>query len=133
MEMKDVISCLQETNTGWINPARAHYCPRYRLSIPSDLAVAVAAIYRSVATWFEGYFCTLATRGTGHSKHLASSAKIGAAAASVSRGSFCLTASGTALGLVEIAPGLEQFLLICAKCKASSTISTCEGLVLVTH
>ena len=90
----------------------------------SDLAVTIAAINRFVATRLEGNFGSFAALGTSGGEHLTFGAK-GTAAASEPLGLPCLTALGTALGLISIALCLEEFLVFSAERKRSTTIGTC--------
>jgi hypothetical protein len=120
--------CRKQARAGFLQPVLI--TAKERLSRSSDFAVAITAIYRSVATWFERHFRALAACRTGHGEHLASSTSI---AAVPTRSPLCLTACRTTLRLILIAPGLEQFLLVCTKRERSSTVCACQGLVLVTQ
>lgn len=89
----------------------------------SDLAVTIAAINRFVAARLEGNFGGFAALGAGGGEHLAFGAV--AAATPEPLGLPCLTALGTTLGLISIALGLEEFLVLGAESKGSATIGTC--------
>jgi hypothetical protein len=90
----------------------------------SDLIVAVAAIYWSAFTGLERYFGVLTTLGAHSGEHLAGSVTV--AATSVTLGLSCLAASGASLGLVGIALGLEELLLLGAESEGSPAVGTLE-------
>ena len=96
-----------------------------------DFAVAIATINRPIATRFKGDFGFLAALCAGRGKHLALPPPV--AAAPITLRLPCLAARGTALWLVDIAPGLEKLLLLSAEGEGSHTIGTLERLVLETH
>ncbi len=101
---------------------------QYVLSrVCSYLAVAIAAVHGSITAGLKRYLGGFPTLGTGYGEHVASGGSVAVAC------SLCLAASGTALGLVLIASGLEEFLLVSAEGKACATISTLKGLVRETH
>ena len=103
---------------------------RLELATHSDFTIAIAAIHRLVATWFEGYFGVLAALSAHYRKHLA-----GGAVASVS-GTLRLPGLATrrtALWVVGIAPGRKEFLLVSAESEGSSAVGTLDGLILKTH
>jgi hypothetical protein len=93
---------------------------------------AVAAIYRSVFAWLERYFSFLATIGAYCREHLAWGSIVGATV-SVPLCFPCLTAFGTAFGLISITLGLEKLLILNAEGEFTSTIGTFERLVLESH
>jgi hypothetical protein len=78
----------------------------------------------------ERHFGSLAALGAGSGEHLAFAT---AKSAAVTFGLPCLTALGTALRLIGVAFGLEEFLVLSAESKGSTAIGTCEGFVLKTH
>jgi len=116
-------------NTGRVQPD-PYFISQWILSTGSGFAVAVTAIYRSVTARLERHFCGLAARRACYCEHLVLT---GRTPATRPRPSLCLTARGTALGLIKIAPGLEEFLLTGAECERRSTIAARECLVFETH
>jgi hypothetical protein len=77
----------------------------------------------------EGDFGGFTALGAGGGEHLT----FGTESAAITFGLPCLTAFGTALGLIGIAFGLEEFLVFSAERKSSAAIGTRKGLVLKTH
>jgi len=102
------------------------------LSTRSCFTEAITAIYRSVFAWLEGYFSFLATIGAYCREHLAWGS-IAVAIASVPLCFPCLTAFGTAFGLISITLGLEKLLLLNAEGEFTSTIGAFERLVRESH
>jgi hypothetical protein len=99
-----------------------------------DFTVAIATVNRSVPTRFEWYFGILATIGTNRGKHLALGPKaIAIVSVSISLWLPCLTAFGTALGLVNITLGFVKLLIFSAVRESNATIGTLEFFVLKTH
>ena len=101
-----------------------------------DLVVAVPAVNRSAACGIEGYFGILAALGADHRIHLAwcHLAVPSVAAASITLLLFsCLTAGGTALGLVGVTLGGEEFLLFNGEAKRGAAIEANDGFLLETH
>ena len=104
------------------------------LSTDSDFTVAIAAVHRSVAARFEGYFGVFATLGTYRREHLAlGPVAIAVATVSVLLCFPCLAALGATFGLVSVAFGVKKLLLSGVKGEGSSAIGTLERLVLKTH
>jgi hypothetical protein len=94
------------------------------LSVQPDFIVALAAIYRSAFSWLKRHFGFLTTLGAHRGEHLARSVAI--ATASVTLGFSCLAASRASLGLIGIAFGLEELLLLSAESEGSPTIGALE-------
>jgi hypothetical protein len=96
------------------------------LPVGPDFTEALAAIDRSAFTGFKRYFCILATLGTNCGEHLARPIAAGTV-------SLCLpglSAGGASLGLIGVAFGLEELLLLGTEGESGSTIGTLELLVL---
>ncbi len=123
---------------GWESPAHT-LKPRPTLHGQSDFAVAITAIHRSPACGFERYLSVFAAFGTLHREHLAYGPVAVAIVPVVVAGVTgllrlpCLTACGTALGIVSIASLGELFLFINAECERSLAIVTLNRFVLKTH
>ncbi len=102
---------------------QARVCPEVSpaLSVQSDFAVAIATVNRSITAGFERYLGGFAALGTCCGKHLALEPVV---AISVTLRLPCLTARGTALGLISIASGLEKLLFFGAEGEGSPTIGT---------
>ena len=105
---------------------------RLLLFVGSDLIVAFAAINRSALSRLEWYFSFFPTLSTYRWIHLASRLISGATVA-ITRRLSCLTTLGTALRLIGIAFGLEEFLLSSRESELSPTISTLKYLILKSH
>ena len=102
------------------------------LSSQSDFTVTITAIHWSAFAWFERYFSFLATIGAYRREHLARGS-VTVATVSVALWLPCLTAFGTAFGLISITLGLEKLLILNAESELLPTIGTFECLVLKTH
>ena len=100
------------------------------LSTRSDSTIAIATVNGPVTARFEGYFGILTTFGTRHRKHLTSGP---VAAVSVTLGLPGLATFGTALGLISVAFGLEELLVLSAESEAGPTIGALKRLVLKSH
>ncbi len=96
----------------------------------SGLAEAIAAVDRLITAGLERHFGGFAALSTGCREHLAFAA---AESAAITLGLPCLTAFGTALRLVGVSFGLEEFLVFSAERKGSAAIGTRKRLVLKTH
>ena len=79
------------------------------LSGHSDFTVARAAVHRSALAWLKWYLGVLTTLGANCGEHLARSVT---AAGPVALGFPRLTARQTPLGLISVALGLEELLLL---------------------
>jgi len=97
-----------------------------QLPTGADFPVAVAAVHRFIATRLKGHFGGFATLGAGSGEHLAGGS---VAAISIALRLPCLTALRASLGLVGVAFGLEELLVLGAEGESSSTVGACEGLV----
>ena len=100
-----------------------------KLKLPawSVFVVALATIYRSAFTGLKRYFGVLPTLGTHRGEHLARPVAIAASAsasASVTLCLSCLAASWASLGLIGIAFGLEELLLLASESEGSPAIGT---------
>ena len=102
---------------------------RTGLSGGSSLTETIAAVDGFITAGLEGDFGGFTALGTGSGEHLAFAAE----SAAVTFGLPCLTAFGTALWLIGVAFGLEEFLIFSAERKGSATIGTRKGLILKTH
>jgi hypothetical protein len=103
------------------------------LSTQSDFTVAIATVHRSVTARFKGYLGVFAAVSAYRGKHFASGSI--AIIAGTPR-ALCfprLAARKTALGLIGVASGLEELLLISAEGEGSLTIGTLDRLVLKLH
>ena len=96
----------------------------------SCLAETIAAVDGLITAGLERDFGGFTALGTGGREHLAFTAE---SAAAITLGLPCLSAFGTALWLVGVAFGLEEFLVFSAECKGSAAIGTCKGFILKTH
>ena len=86
------------------------------LSGHSDFTVARAAIYRSALAWLKWYLGVLTTFGANRGEHLACRTVVVALALTLCSPRFA--ALGASLGLVCIALGLEELLLLGAESEA---------------
>jgi hypothetical protein len=102
------------------------------LSSWSDFVVAIATIDRSAVARLKRHFGVFAALGAHGGKHLARQPKA-VTAVPVSLCFPCLAAWGTALGLIGIALGLKELLLLSAERKVSPTIGTLDRFFLKTH
>jgi hypothetical protein len=102
------------------------------LSARSDFAVAIAAVDWPAVGRLKRHLGLFAALGACHREHLAWESVV-AATVSVPLRLPCLPARGTSLGLIGIAPGLKQLLLVGAEGEVSPTIGALDGLVLKTH
>jgi hypothetical protein len=102
---------------------------KLKLPICPDFIVALAAIYGSAFTGFKRYFGILTTLGTYRGEHLAGSVAI-ATTTTVTLCLPCLAASRASLGLIGVAFGLEELLLLGTESEGSSAIGTFKCLVL---
>jgi hypothetical protein len=102
------------------------------LSTQSDFVVALATIDRSAVGRLKRHFGLFAALGAYGRKHLAWETVV-VTAISVPLCLPCLSARGTALGLISIAPGLKELLFLSAEGEVSPTIGTLDSFVLKTH
>ena len=93
------------------------------LSAQSNFAVAITTVNRPITARFKGYFCVLAALCAYRRIHLASGP---IATVSITLCLPCLAALRTALGLINVALGLEKLLLLSAEGEGSPTIGTLE-------
>jgi hypothetical protein len=100
------------------------------LFVQSDFIVALATIHRSAFSGLERYFGLLTALSARYREHLASGT---IAIVSVTLCFPGFAAGGTTLGLVGIAPGLEELLFLSAEGEVSPTIGALESLVFKTH
>jgi len=98
----------------------------------SGLAETIAAVDGLITAGLERDFGGFTALGTGGREHLAFTAE-SAAAAAITLGLPCLSAFGTALWLVGVAFGLEEFLVFSTERKGSAAIGTRKGFFLKTH
>ena len=98
------------------------------LSAWSDFSVTIAAVNRLVTARLKGDFGGFPALGAGGGEHLAHGST-----AAITLGLPCLSAFGTALGLVSVALGLEKFLIFSAEREGRTTIGACKGFILKTH
>jgi hypothetical protein len=96
----------------------------------SDFAIAVAAVDRFVASRLERYFGALAAFGAHCWEHLTPGP---VAVVSVPFCFSCLTAFRAAFGLVSIAFGSKELLVLGTEGKSGSALDALERLVLITH
>jgi len=101
-------------------------------SAHSLLAVALTAVYRSTLSRLERDFGILTTLGTHCREHL-TSGPIAVVTASVALRFSGFAAGRTSLGLIGVALGSEELLLLDAESEFSTTIRTLEGLFLEAH
>jgi hypothetical protein len=93
------------------------------LSAGSNFTVAIATVHRFITAWFKGYLSILTTLSALYREHL----PLGSiAAVSITFCFSCLATGGAALGLIGIAPGLEELLLFSAEGECSPAIGTLE-------
>jgi hypothetical protein len=91
----------------------------------SDLAVAIAAVYRFVAARFEGDLGFLTALGAFGREHLAGTAAATwcRAAAAAALGFSFLPASRTAFGFIGITLGMIEFLLVSREGEGCAAVS----------
>jgi hypothetical protein len=102
------------------------------LCVLSDGVVAIPAVHGLISPWLERYLGFLATASACHGKHLALWPETKTTATRTLRFP-CSTAFRAALGLVSVAFGSEEFLLICGKSEVNTAVSTLDRLVCKTH
>jgi hypothetical protein len=102
------------------------------LSTQSDFTVAIATIDRPAVGRLKRHFGVSAAVGAYGGKHLAR-APVAVTTISVPLCLPCLSAWGTALGLISIALGLKELLFPSGEAEVSSTIGTLDRFVLKTH
>jgi hypothetical protein len=98
----------------------------------SDFPVAITAINRLIPSWFKGNFSVFTALGTYRREHLAPLVITGPAT-SIAFLFPGLAARRAALGLIGIAPGLEELLFFSAEGERGATIGTLERLFLKSH
>jgi len=102
------------------------------LSAQSDFTVALATIDRPAVGRLKRYFGVFAALGAYGSKHLARE-PVAVTTISIPLCLPCLSAWGTALGLISIALGLKELLFPSGEAEVSPTIGTLDRFVLKTH
>jgi hypothetical protein len=102
------------------------------LSNQSDFTVAIATIDGPAVGRLERHLGVFATLGAYGRKHSAWETVV-VTTTSVPLCLPCLSAWGTALGLIRIAPGLKQLLFLSGEGEVRPTIGTLDGFVLKTH
>ena len=101
------------------------------LSTQSDFTVAISTIDRPAIGRLKRHFGVLAALGAYGRKHLAWEP---VAVTTIIPLCFpCLSAWGTALGLISIAFGLKELLVLSGEAEVSPAIGTLERFVLKTH
>jgi hypothetical protein len=95
------------------------------LSVNFVFSIAIATIHWSTFTWLERYFGVFATLGANCREHL-TSGTVAIATVSVTLGFPGFATWRTALRLISIASGLEEFLFFRAESEGCPTIRTCE-------
>ena len=108
------------------------YVLNTKLALPASsyFTEAIATVNWPVTTWFKGYFGILATLSTHCRKHLAGGP---VATVPVTLRLPGLATRWTALGVVGIASGCKEFLLVSAEGEGSSAVGTLDRLVLKAH
>ena len=102
------------------------------LSTQSDFTVALATIDRPAVGRLKRDLGVFAALGAYGRKHLARE-PIAVTTISVPLCLPCLSARRTALGLISIALGLEELLVLSREAEVGATIGTPDGFVLKTH
>jgi hypothetical protein len=102
------------------------------LSTQSDFTVAIATIDRPAVGRLKRHLGVSAALGAYGGKHLARE-PVAVTTIPVPLCLPCLSAWGTALGLIGIALGLKELLFPSGKAEVSSTIGTLDRFVLKTH
>jgi len=102
------------------------------LSTQSDLIVAIATIYRSTFAGLERHFGVFATLSAYCGEHLPPR-PVAVATISVTLCLPCLAAWETALRLVSVALGREEFLFLSAESEGSPTVGALDRFVLKTQ
>jgi hypothetical protein len=102
------------------------------LSTLSDSIVAIATIDRPAIYRLKRHFGVFAALGAYDRKHLAWE-PVAVTTTSIPLCLPCLSAWGTALGLISIALGLKELLFLSGEAEVSPTIGTLERFVLKTH
>ena len=96
----------------------------------SDVTIAVATIHRPTLARFKWHFGILATLGAYRREHLASASVATIPATLRLPG---LAARQTALGIVGIATGSKEFLLVSTEREGSSAVRTLDLPILKAH
>lgn len=102
---------------------------RTDLSCVSNFTETITAVDGLVTAGLERNFGLFTALGTDSREHLT----LGAVSIAITLGFPCLTAFRTALGLVGIASGLEEFLVFSAMRKGSAAIHTRKVFILKSH
>jgi hypothetical protein len=102
------------------------------LSTQSDFTVTIATIDWPAVGRRKRHFGVFAALGTCGREHLARKT-VSVATISVPLCLSCLSARRTALGLISIALGLKELLVLSGEAEISPTIGTLESLVFKTH
>jgi hypothetical protein len=101
----------------------------YNLPDGTVLAKAIAAVDRPVTAGLERDLGACAAGSAGDGEHLAR----GSVAAARALRLPCLAARRAALGLIDVAFGLEEFLFLGAECKRRIALAAGQSLFLKTH
>jgi len=102
------------------------------LSTQSDSTVTIAAIDRPAVGRLKRHLGVFAALGAYGRKHLARE-PVAVTTISIPLCLPCLSAWGTALGLISIALGLKELLFPSGEAEVSPTIGTLDRFVLKTH
>jgi hypothetical protein len=113
-------------------PAHVYFRPE-GLPTGSYLTVTIAAVNRSVLSGLERHGSFLAAFSANRREHLAMAIASVSIAVAKALCFPCLTAFGTAFGLIGVASLLELLLFLGAKGKGITAIGTSEGLIFKTH
>jgi len=102
------------------------------LSTRSDFTIAIAAIDRPACRGSERYLCVFAALRARGGKHLAWG-PVAVTKTSVPLCLPCLSAWGTALGLISIALGFIELLFLSGEAEVGPAIGALERFLLKTH
>jgi hypothetical protein len=108
------------------------YVVKPALSTQSDFTVTIATIDWPAIGRRKRHFGLFAALGAGGRKHLAWE-PVAVTTTSIPLCLSCLSARRTALGLISIALGLKELLVLSGEAEVSTTIGTLERFVFKTH
>ena len=103
------------------------------LSTQSDFTVTIATIDWPASGRRKRHFGLFAALGACGRKHLAWEPPVAATTTSIPLCLSCLSARRTALGLISIALGLKELLVLSGEAEVRPTIGTLERFVFKTH
>ena len=103
------------------------------LSTQSDFTVTIATIDWPAIGRRKRHFGLFAALGACGRKHLAWEPPVAATTTSIPLCLSCLSARRTALGLISIALGLKELLVLSGEAEVRPTIGTLERFVFKTH